>query len=227
MLLDLITEALASPEMSHAMAGFVAITPDGERVATSGWHSDRVKLWDGSSGKLLHELEGCLMSRVYFTPHQELIVAHNREFTFHSLNSLAVNRRLPRETGLYPGHVAFTADGEMMALEMAPGVIHLKETTSGRTVAKLEDPHGDVSTWMSFTPDGTQLVVVARYAGAIHRWDLRAIRERLKTMNLDWDWPEFPAARPMDSLASNIKSPPRLQIIGAKPASTKVSLPNP
>ena len=72
---------------------------------------------------------------------------------------------------------------------MTPGVIQLQEVTSGRTVAKLEDPHGDLSTWMGFTPDGAQLIVVARYAGAIHRWDLRAIRARLKTMNLDWDWP--------------------------------------
>jgi hypothetical protein len=59
-------------------------------------------------------------------------------------------------------------------------------------VARLEDPQGDLSTWMSFTPDATQLVVAARYAGVIHRWDLRAIRSRLKEMNLDWNWPEFP-----------------------------------
>ena len=88
---------------------------------------------------------------------------------------------------------AFTADGKLMALEMAPGVIHLKEIASGRTVATLEDPQGDLSSWMSFTPDGAQLIVVARYPGVIHRWDLRAIRARLKTMNLDWDWPEFSA----------------------------------
>ena len=82
-----------------------------------------------------------------------------------------------------------------MALEMAPAVIHLKEVATGRTVAKLEDPHGDRATWQGFTPDGTQLVVVANYASAIHIWDLRAIRARLKDMNLDWDWPEFPPGR--------------------------------
>ena len=78
-----------------------------------------------------------------------------------------------------------------MALEMAPAVIHLMEVATGRTVAKLEDPHGDRATWQGFTPDGTRLVVVAGYADAIHIWDLRAIRTRLKDMNLDWDWPEF------------------------------------
>lgn len=32
---------------------------------------------------------------------------------------------------------------------------------------------------------------------AIHIWDLRAIRARLKEMNLDWDWPEFAPANPI------------------------------
>jgi sugar lactone lactonase YvrE len=118
-------------------------------------------------------------------------VARGDAFTFHTLDSLAVIRRLQRGVGLYPGFVAFTADGKMMAMEMAPGVIHLKETSSGRIVAKLEDPMGDVSNWLGFSPDGTQLVVVAQYARAIHRWDLRAIRVRLKAMNLDWEWPDF------------------------------------
>ena len=81
-----------------------------------------------------------------------------------------------------------------MALEMALTVIHLMEVATGRTVAKLEDPNGDRATWQGFTPDGTQLVVVASYASAIHIWDLRAIQARLKTMNLAWNWPELPPA---------------------------------
>jgi tetratricopeptide (TPR) repeat protein len=72
------------------------------------------------------------------------------------------------------------------------------ETVTGRIVAKLEDPHGDRATWQSFTPDGTQLVVASNFASAVHVWDLRAIRTRLKAMNLDWDWPEFPTAAASD-----------------------------
>src|SRR5438105_11722463 len=103
-----------------------------------------------------------------------------------------------------------------MALEMAPGVIHLKEISSGRTVARLEDPQGDVSSWLSFTSDGTQLIVVAKYAGAIHRWDLRAIRERLKVMNLDWDWPEFPLLTARASFSGTHRLL-RVSVVGAKP----------
>ena len=81
-----------------------------------------------------------------------------------------------------------------MAFELEPGIIDLKEFSSGKTVARFEDPNGDLSTWAAFTPDGTQLISAARYADAIHRWDFRAIRVRLKALGLDWDWPEFAPA---------------------------------
>jgi serine/threonine protein kinase/WD40 repeat protein len=218
-LLDLITESVQGPEMLHFNGSFVALSANGERLATSGWHSRELKLWDGQSGNPIKELDVGLTSQVFFTPdNREMIVARAKEFIFHDLRSLEVSRRMSREIGLYPGHVAFTADGKLMALEMAPGLVHLKEVTSGRTVAKLEDPHGELSTWMSFTPDGTQLVVAARYAGAIHRWDLRAIRERLKTMNLDWDWPAFSEPPPGETLFSKNRQLLRVQIVGARPA---------
>lgn len=224
-IVDLVSETVRG-EMPHENAGFVAMSPDGERVVTSGWHSKQVKVWDGTSGRLITELEHGSSARVFFTPdNRELIVARDREFTFYDLSSLAVTRRLPREIGLYPGHVAFTADGRMMALEMTPGIIHLKEVTSGRTVARLEDPNGDLSTWIGFTPDGTQLVVAARYAGAIHRWDLRAIRARLKTMNLDWDWPEFPVPPPGDSFARKNRLR-QIEIVGAGSATISTSATN-
>src|SRR5262249_4130908 len=113
---------------------------------------------------------------------------------FWDVETLQPILRLPRDVTPFPGHVAFSPDGRLMALEMAPAVLHLKDVVTGRTVAKLEDPCNDRADWLGFTPDGTRLVVVAKYASTIHLWDLRAIRTRLKDMNLDWDWPEFPPA---------------------------------
>jgi hypothetical protein len=132
---------------------------------------------------------------VYFSPDsRSLIISRGDEFNLWDVETLQPIRRLPRDLTPFPGHVAFSPDGRLMALEMAPAVLHLKEVATGRTIAQLEDPHGDRANWQGFTPDGTQLVVMAKYASAIHVWDLRAIRTRLKDMNLDWDWPEFPPA---------------------------------
>ncbi len=193
-LLDLTTESIQGSAMEHRSIGYVALTSDATRVATSGWHSEYVKLWDGKTGKLIKDLNTGNMTLVSFTPDdREMIVAQCKTFTFYDLSSLQVSRTIRREVGLFSGHIAFTADGKLMAMEIEPGVIHLKDVASGRTIAKLQDPQADVSSWTGFSPDGTQLIVVAPHAGAIHRWDLRAIRERLKKMGLDWDWPAFSA----------------------------------
>jgi hypothetical protein len=142
---------------------------------------------------MLHEWPVGSSTLVFFTPDsRSLIISRGDEVSFWDVETFQLIRRLPRDVAQFPGWVAFSADGQLMAAEMAPAVIHLMESASGRTIAKLEDPHGDRATWQSFTPDGTQLVVVASYASAIHIWDLRAIRTRLKQMRLDWDWPEFP-----------------------------------
>ena len=195
LLVDLTTDSVRAPLLEHQNAVYVALSRDGRWMASSGWHSDRVRLWNAKTGELVHEWT-LPRATIFFTPDSGvLIVGQGHEFSFWSLTTLNLIRRLDRDVDLYPGHVAFSPDGKLMALEMSPGVIHLKELATGRTVAKLEDPHGDRAGWVGFTPDRTQLVVVCPYAQAIHVWDLRAIRQRLKGMGLDWNWPEFaPAA---------------------------------
>jgi serine/threonine protein kinase/WD40 repeat protein len=193
---------------SHPWGEVRALSGDGRWAASSGWHSDRVRLWDVETGRIVHEWVVGKQTNVFFTPDSRaLIISRGDEFGFWDVATLRPIRRLRRDVALYPGHVAFSPDGRLMALEMAPAVLHLKDVATGRTVARLEDPHGDRATWQGFTPDGTQLVVVANYASAIHIWDLRAIRARLKEMNLDWDWPAFPPAATGEPGAGPVPGP--------------------
>ncbi len=195
-LVDIKANSVVSPMMNHASGCFVATDAKGEYLATSGWHSTLVRIWNARTGAMLKEVNVGNQTRVFMSPDsRELILSRANELTFYDLRTLEVSRRIPRGFGLYPGIVAFTNDGKLMAIEMAPGVIELKEVSSGRTIAALEHPLQDLSAWMSFTPDATQLVVLSRHSGAAHRWDLRAIRTRLKTMELDWDWPAFEDGR--------------------------------
>jgi serine/threonine protein kinase/WD40 repeat protein len=199
LVLDLKGEGAPICQFAHPDVCFVDLSPDGRWVASSGWHSDRVRLWNATTGKMAHEWVLGPMSRVFFTPESRtLIICRGDAYTFWDIETLQAIRRLEVDVALYPGFVAFSPDGKLMAMEMAPAVIHLKEVATGRTVARLEDPRGDRSEWLGFTPDGTQLVVVARYAKAIHVWNLRAIRERLKAINLDWEWEEFKSAPPAE-----------------------------
>jgi serine/threonine protein kinase/WD40 repeat protein len=206
-ILDLETGAVQRNLGRHPDGEIYALSADGHWAASCGWHSDRVRLWNVGTGEIVHEWVVGKRTLVFFTPESRaLILSRGDEFSFWDLDKLQPIRRLPRDVTPFPGWVSFSPDGRLMALEMAPAVIHLKEVATGRTVAKLEDPQGDRATWQGFTPDGTQLVVVAGYASAIHIWDLRAIRARLKDIKLDWDWPEFPPA------ASGSVTPVRLSI---------------
>ncbi len=194
-ILDLETGVVRQNLDSHPLGEVRALSADGRWAASSGWHSDRVRLLNVDTGQMVNEWVVGKRTYVYFTPDSRtLIISRGDEFSFWDVETLQPIRRLPRDVTPFPGWVAFSPDGRLMALEMTPAVLHLKEVATGRTVAKLEDPCGDRAHWQGFTPDGTRLVVLAKYASAIHIWDLRAIRTRLKDMNLDWDWPEFPPA---------------------------------
>ena len=188
---DLPTYQMRKPSFRHDRVTGCALSPDAQWLAATGWRSERVRVWNVLTGELvLNKPTG--RARVFFTPDgRELVVAHEGAFTFYSTTSWQVTRQITREAGLHPGFAAFAPDGKLMALEITPAVIQLMDASTGRAVAKLEDPHGDTPVWMQFTPDGKQLIVAAEYARAIHRWDLGVMRSELKSMGLDWDWPEF------------------------------------
>jgi serine/threonine protein kinase/WD40 repeat protein len=210
-------ESTQSLLVQHPSAAFVALSQGAKWLATSGWHSDRVRLWNTESGELAWERVVGKQTRVSFTPDgQQLIIGRGSEFSFLDVNTLEIKRRLRREVGLFPGDVVFSPDGKLMAMEMAPGVIHLKDVSTHRTVAQIEDPTRDRSNGMAFASDGTKLIVVSIYAAAIHLWDLRAMRSRLKTIGLDWDWPEFPP--PKNTQESRLSAAGRglkIQVVGA------------
>jgi DNA-directed RNA polymerase specialized sigma24 family protein len=83
-------------------------------------------------------------------------------------------------------------------LQNANKVLRLVETETGRTVARLEIPDSCAvaQEGAAFSPDGSRLVVVTNDGPAVHVWDLRAIRNRLAGMGLDWDAPPYPEVEP-------------------------------
>ena len=198
--LDLETGTVRRAIPAHPSGEVMALSPDGRRAASSGWHSDRVRLWNAQSGELVHEWVVGQRTYVFFTPDSRaLIISQGDAYTFYDVETLGLLRRMPRDVRHLPGHVAFSPDGTLMALELAPGVMHLKETESGRTVARLTDPHGDRASWQGFTPDLNRLVVVSQDASAVHIWELQAIRARLRKMNLDRDWSGAAPLTPTDA----------------------------
>jgi WD40 repeat protein/energy-coupling factor transporter ATP-binding protein EcfA2 len=203
-LVDLTTGSVKSPLLAHQQAGWVALSPDGRWMASSGWHSDGATLWDTANGKVVKELGLGQMTNVAFTPDsRKLVTCRAEELRFWDLASPDQSRPVPAEPGGAWRDIAFSPDGKLMAMALAPTVVQLCEIASGRMVARIEDPHGDRVTWMGFNADGTHLLTSSEYTKVIHDWDLRTIRTRLKAMGLDWDWPEFPPSSELRPLPGN------------------------
>jgi serine/threonine protein kinase/WD40 repeat protein len=197
-------------DFTHPSGGLIAISPDANWLATAGWHSTQALLWSLHSGVMAHEWAVPTEStRVFFTPDsRELILSGADVVSFWDVNTCQQTRQIQRDVSQYPSYVAFSPDRKMMAIEMAPGIVHLKDARSMRTIAKLQDPSFDRAAWMTFSPDGTQLVVAAIYAKLIHVWDLRAIRDRLTSMGLDGGWPAFAPAPTSQPARQPFSDPP-------------------
>ena len=210
-LMDLERDVVRQTLGIHAKGdGPHAVSPDGRWVASCGWHSHLVRVWNAHTGHLAHEWNLGIGASVFFTPDgRALFISRGNEFSFWDVDTWQPTRRLRCDVTGYPGYVAFSPDGRLMALEIVPAVIHLQDVATGRTVARLEDPHGDRARWIGFTPDGTQLVTLSTYGRAVHVWDLRLVRERLKPIGLDWDWDEF---RPADP-ESDAAGPPKVEVL--------------
>ena len=55
LLVDLTTESVRASPSRTRRPPIVALSRDGRWMASSGWHSDRVRLWNAQTGKMVHE----------------------------------------------------------------------------------------------------------------------------------------------------------------------------
>ncbi len=85
----------------------------------------------------------------------------------------------------------FSPDGRLLVVQNAAKVIRLVETETGKTLARFESPDSCAATFVTFSPDGSRLVVATDSGPAVHVWDLRTIRKHLAGMGLDWDAPAY------------------------------------
>jgi WD40 repeat protein len=172
----------------HDDARYVAVSPDGRWVATGSHSRTGVKIWDAWSGELAKELplDG---SCVGFSPDGTWLATTGGGLRLWAVGSWREGSQIGG------GAFAFAPDGKLLAVETGYGAVRLVNPDTGREYARLEDPNLDrVGYGISFTPDGTQLAATNNDSQSIHVWDLRAIREQLVKMDLDWDLPPYPPA---------------------------------
>ena len=83
-------------------------------------------------------------------------------------------------------HPLFTPDGQMLVTETGHGELKLSDVATGSEIVRFASPFPTRMRPLCFSPDGGRLVVWGTETGAIHVWELSAIREQLRSHGLDW-----------------------------------------
>jgi WD40 repeat protein len=95
------------------------------------------------------------------------------------------------EPGLEVGgnHPLFGPDGRTLVTETGHGELKLTAVATGAEVARLAPPFPTRMYPLCFSPDGARLVAWGKDSGALHVWELGALRALLGEHGLEWERP--------------------------------------
>jgi WD40 repeat protein/Flp pilus assembly protein TadD len=203
----------------------IAVSPDGRWLAVGGWNVAGIRVWDLRRRRLERILRpqdsvGVINPSVGFSPDGRWLVSSTGSDTgvsyhFWRVGTWDLGRQTDQER---PGVAhqpppAFTADGRLMALGIAPDQVLLADSATGRELARLTTLQPTVPTPLVFSPDGTKLVASTGQKTALV-WDLRRIRDQLAPMGLDWDAPPYPVASAASEASGPVPPPRPVRVVG-------------
>jgi len=185
------TLRLASGELLREFAveskhNNLCLSPDKKMLVTYGWHSPIVTVWDIGTGKLLKQLTYTQTIHTFTPDSKQLITCTGGEYIFRNIADWTITRRIERRDCAFPSSIAYASSGDLIALELTWGVIHLLRADTFETVAMLESPIKNRSTQFGFIGADNTLIVFQHLAGEMHIWRINELSDRLNQMGLGW-----------------------------------------
>ena len=170
----------------HEDTRYVAVSPDGRWVATgSHGRSPEVKVWDSATGRLEISLPGPGHARAAFSPNGRWLATSGDLVRLWEVGTWKMTLQT---AGNHP--LTFSPDSRMFAFETGYGAIRLLDPATGEEYGRLEDTNRERTICLTFTADGTRLILGTGHDGQeIHVWDVTAIRRGLTQLGLDWETP--------------------------------------
>jgi eukaryotic-like serine/threonine-protein kinase len=170
----------------------LAVSPNGQWIVSGTNFGSGVWVWSSESGRRIVDLwPDALSGDVSFSPDGKFVAACDgiglRIFEVpswkcvHTISGKGVGRR----------H-AWSPDGRLVAIAK-DDVARLVSPETGVEIATITSPSdaGNIES-LRFSRNNGKLAIVHR--NAVEVWDLRRVRSRLASMNLDWDPPMLQAA---------------------------------
>ena len=177
----------------HEDTRYIAVSPDGDWVATGAHNGNKVKIWESSGGEPVKELE-IDSSGVGFSPDGKWFLTTGGGNRLWRVGSWEEVRELGGD-GVWTGF-AFSPDGKVLAASNWGGTIHLLEVETGREFGQLQYAESSRISSITFNPVGTKLLAVNEGYLEVRSWDLRALGRELAEIGLGWDLPLPPSGEP-------------------------------
>jgi len=205
---------------AHNNIGDISISPDSKWIATGsakqlrapGPQSHGVRVWDARSRQPIKDLlaeSAC----VAFSPDGGWLVTGTvAEYCFWQVGSWQAGLRFPRTDASFPGSLAFTRDGKLLALAASDRTIQVIDLATRSQLATFSAPEPNLILWLRFNPEGDQLAA-ATQDNLIQLWDLRRLREQLAAVDLDWQGTPY-----LPRSGSNVLAPLALEIMPSDPS---------
>jgi WD40 repeat protein len=174
----------------HYSGMSVAISPDGEWVASGNWHgTEGLKIWRTKTRTLEKTI-----------PMGNVLLACSPDGRWLAVSGVSADHSFQIqvwETGSWtlrhswtdPSHrnqPAFSPDSRIVAFVSERRKTRLLEVETFRHLATLEAPCRTFITWLQFSPDGHRLAAF-EWTHGIQLWDLPPLRQELRARGLDWE----------------------------------------
>lgn len=167
---------------------------NGRLASTSRWKGQGTRIWDLETRQPVKTLPDEGGVSLFSPDGRWLVVGTSTEFLFYETATWQLTRRLPRDSAsAISGLLAFSPDGGLLAVTHTLRRVRLLAPETGVTVANLDSPSPERVTALAFSGDGTTLAAATDHS-EIQIWQLRALRQRLAAMHLDWPEPASSSA---------------------------------
>ena len=194
MAFDFRTDELSVLTPHHKEAKWIDISPDGQTVVTGTWHGSNVRMWDRAEPNVNKAISSA-SARVKLNPAGTQFAVDTR--TRYSIIDVETAKPIHpwtrRTISRAAGPIAFTSDGQTLAITDSSTCIKLMDVETWTELARFEVPAADYLNSLAFTPDGTKLIAGTEVdSRCIHVWDIALIRKHLQSSKLDWSRSQLP-----------------------------------
>jgi serine/threonine protein kinase/WD40 repeat protein len=183
---------------AHPGADQLSVSADGRFVASGTFNRGRgIKVWDVEANRLVQDLETESSGHGYFDPRGRwLAIAVPEVYRFLRIERWEPARIHHRKSHQsLPGPLAWSPDGTVAALADTPSEILILDPETGEELGRFESSYPRRILSLAFSPDGGHLAAALGNT-AVELWDLRRIRDGLRTLGLDLEIPSLATPAP-------------------------------